>query len=169
MVAVTREAALADLTSLHSEFSQILSQLDGADWEAEGTIGGGDWSLRDLVGHIASWEQLALEAIHAAAQGRTPPVSNLSIDALNAEMVAAQRKLALSSLRQEAERTHLALVTAISEMDEELWEHPVTLGESQPMPLWEALGNILGAQEHLFCHLEDHLPDLRSFASAAGA
>src|SRR2546428_12346672 len=36
-------------------------------------LGGGDWSPKDLIGHLESWEQHALDALEAWARGDPAP------------------------------------------------------------------------------------------------
>jgi hypothetical protein len=140
--------------------------LEEADWERPGTIGGGEWSLRDLVGHIMSWEDLALGAISAAVADQPLPLPGGDIDEVNRAMVARQGELPLEELRQRAIRTHVQLIRAISELSPATWVMPVRVPGDPPMALEELVGRLLGAEDHPFGHLTAHLGDLRSFAEA---
>jgi hypothetical protein len=40
-------------------------------------LGGGVWSPRDLVGHLASWEEHALDAVVAWERGERAPIDEL--------------------------------------------------------------------------------------------
>jgi hypothetical protein len=163
-VTTTQVRATADLERLDRQYQDLLTALVDADWERPGTIGGGDWSLRDLVGHIMSWEEIALGAISAAEANRPPPWPKGDIDEINRVMVARQGQLPLDELRQRATRTHAQLMLAISELPPATWV--MRVGDDPPLELGELVGQMLGAGDHLFGHLTAHLGDLRSFAGA---
>ncbi|MGA7362244.1 MAG: maleylpyruvate isomerase N-terminal domain-containing protein [Candidatus Dormiibacterota bacterium] len=158
--------ATAELERLDRQYQELLTSLAAADWERRGTIGGGDWSLRDLVGHIMSWEELALGAISAAEAARPLPLPDRGIEEINREMVERQGQLSLEELRQGATGTHAQLIQIISELPPAAWAMPVGAGDDPPLELGELLGRLLGAQDHPFGHLTAHLGDLRLFAEA---
>lgn len=162
----TKAQATAELERLNRQYQDLLTSLVDADWERAGTIGGGDWSLRDLVGHIMSWEQLALGAISAAEADLPPPRPNGDIDEINREMVARQGQLPLEELRQQAVRTHAQLIQTISELPPTTWVLQISMGDDPPLELNELVGRVLGAEDHPFGHLTAHLGDLGSFAEA---
>ncbi|MGA8206763.1 MAG: maleylpyruvate isomerase N-terminal domain-containing protein [Candidatus Dormiibacterota bacterium] len=162
----TQAQATAELVRLDREYQELLTSLVDADWERPGTIGGGDWSLRDLVGHVMSWEELALGVISAAEADRPPPWPTGNIDEINREMVARQGRLPLEELRRRAARTHAQLIQVISELPLPTWGIPISMGDEPPVELNELVGRVLGAEDHPFGHLTAHLGDLRSFAEA---
>jgi hypothetical protein len=165
-VTTSKAQATADLERLDRQYQDLLTSLSDADWERSGTIGGGDWSLRDLVGHIMSWEELALGAISAAEADRPPSWPDGDIDEINREMVTRQGQLPLEELCQRATRTHAQLIQTISELPPATWAMPVSVGDDPPLELGALVGRVLGAEDHPFGHLTAHLGDLRSFAEA---
>src|SRR5256885_10248189 len=75
-----------------------------------GGLGGGDWSPKDLIGHLESWEQHALDALEAWARGEPAPsdvaLRSAGLNALNrAEVTRKSRGSAPKSLRS-ASDTH---------------------------------------------------------------
>ncbi|MGA7087791.1 MAG: maleylpyruvate isomerase N-terminal domain-containing protein [Candidatus Dormiibacterota bacterium] len=162
----TQAQATAELERLDRQYQELLTSLGDADWGRPSTIGDGDWSLRDLVGHIMSWEELALGAISAAEAGTPPPWPQGDIDEINREMVARQGQLPLEELCRRATRTHAQLIQAISELPPATWVIPISIGDDPPLELNELVGRVLGAEDHPFGHLTAHLGDLRSLAEA---
>ncbi len=156
---VSRAVAIEQIESLQRALEERLARLDDLDWERPATVGGGDWSVRDLVGHIASWEEIALEGISATLEGRPPQASAQTVDALNAEMVASKRQLSLHDLRETAAQVHRRLLERIETLDPATWAAP-----AGPQPgakrLADLVGGALASQRAPFRHLEDHLPDL---------
>ena len=55
MTAITQAAALATLDEGQQTLLTLLGQLDDEALTRAGTIGG-DWSAKDLLGHLAFWE-----------------------------------------------------------------------------------------------------------------
>src|SRR6266487_3706536 len=64
----------------------LLQRLPARAITARG-LGGGDWSPKDLIGHLESWEQHALDALEAWARGDPAPsdvaLRSAGLNALN--------------------------------------------------------------------------------------
>ena len=80
-------------------------------------LGGGDWSPKDLIGHLESWEQHGLDALEAWARGEPAPsdvaLRNIGLNGLNrAEVERKSRWSAVKSLTSAGE-THQRIVAAI--------------------------------------------------------
>jgi hypothetical protein len=65
----TREDAVSLLEDQHAEVAGLLTGLDEDAFVRRGTIGGGDWSAKDLAAHLGSWEEFSLETIDAFRRG----------------------------------------------------------------------------------------------------
>src|SRR5207253_8041357 len=93
-------------------------------------LGGGDWSPKDLIGHLESWEQHALDALEAWARGEPAPsdvaLRTAGLNGLNrAEVERKSRWSAAKSLRS-ASDTHERIVAAIRSLPDERWLAPAT-------------------------------------------
>jgi hypothetical protein len=69
----------------------------------------GEWSVKDLLSHIAIWEDEALKALPLLIAGKRPPRYN-GIDRFNAEQIAARSDLSLTDARCNFEDTHRRLL-----------------------------------------------------------
>lgn len=160
----SRQDAIRVLEGGHAELMELRAQLGPHDLIRPG-VGGGEWSPRDLVGHLASWEGHALEALAAWKRGEPAPIDRLfrtrSLSEINGEGVAAKRGLSYAEVSQRADLTHRELLTAIRLMSDERWNAPTTPRARRP--LGRRLGEILGGPRGLFRHADAHLPDLRAF------
>src|SRR5439155_26565863 len=99
-------------------------------------LGGGDWSPKDLIGHLESWEQHALDALDAWARGEPAPsdvaLRSAGLNALNrAEVERKSRWPAARSLRS-ATDTHGRLVAAIGSLPDDRWLAPPTRPARRP-------------------------------------
>lgn len=56
----SREAAIGIIRDARARLDELIEELSDSQIEAKGTLGGGDWSVKDLIGHLASWEQRSL-------------------------------------------------------------------------------------------------------------
>ena len=80
----------------------------------------GHWSVRDLMAHVATWEEEALHALPIIVDGGRLPkyASQGGIDAFNARNQEAKRELSLDKLRQEMDATHQRLLAYVQRAPE---------------------------------------------------
>jgi DinB superfamily len=76
----------------------------------------GDWSVRDIIAHVTTWEEEALTHLPLILEGGTPPRYSVrygGIDAFNARMTEQKRALSLSEVRTQLAVTHDRLVAVV--------------------------------------------------------
>jgi hypothetical protein len=76
----------------------------------------GDWSLRDVLAHVGTWQEEALTHLPLIAAGGTPPryaTAFGGIDAFNALMAERKRDLPLADVRRGLDEAHRRLVELI--------------------------------------------------------
>ncbi len=81
----------------------------------------GEWSVRDMLAHVTTWEEEALKYLPLIIQGGRPPryASYGGIDAFNARMTEAKRALSLAEVLRLREETHRQLVAYLQRVPEE--------------------------------------------------
>jgi hypothetical protein len=172
---VDRPEALARLREGQAGMDELLAGLSETELTRPGTIGNGDWSAQDLIGHIATWESLALGSIRDFTSGRIPwperPEGVFSapatgkVAALNARTIEEKRGLSLQEVVADARRTHAELLSAIESLSDEAWKgkafYPTP--NHRRRTLAALLGAVLAANTGAFRHNLDHIPDLRAF------
>jgi Mycothiol maleylpyruvate isomerase N-terminal domain len=74
-----------------------------------------DWSVKDIVAHVTTWEQEALKHLPVIVAGGTPPryAAQGGIDAFNARATEAGRRLPLAEVLRRRDETHARLVEFI--------------------------------------------------------
>ncbi len=108
----------------------------------------GIWSLRDLISHLETWDQIAIRTLHYAEQGEHRPwwivehMSYSSIDEFNEADVEQNRHKSLAQLWTELHETHAALIERI---------------ETSPAVTAELLA------VDTYDHYADHLNDIASW------
>jgi len=167
-VALSQQEALRILEQEHRSVRDLIGPLSPADFERPATIGGGDWSAKDLLGHLTSWEQHALDGLDAWGRGEPAPVQRAlrdrGLNAVNTEAVAAGRSRSPSSVRARFEDVHSRLVNEIRALPPEDWEAPPTPRSRRS--LRHVLGGIVGGPAGPFAHASAHLSDLRAFVES---
>jgi hypothetical protein len=82
----------------------------------------GNWSIRDILTHVTTWEEEALKHLPTILKGEKPPrysVTHGGIHAFNATMNEKKRGLSLVEVQQELEDTHRRLVAFIKSVAED--------------------------------------------------
>jgi uncharacterized damage-inducible protein DinB len=132
-------------------------------------IGGGEWSLKDLLGHLAHWEELAFETIsRARADGAITRVALGDVDEENAKDVARKLDWPLDRVWNEASSTHEKLLAEIRSTSEEDWNRALPFDGGGERTLGGMLGSVLGAPGRPFGHAWAHLRDLEEYVSSLG-
>ncbi|MEA2647149.1 MAG: hypothetical protein QOE92_2232 [Chloroflexota bacterium] len=168
-MAVTRDEALATLREGSEAMETLLHGLTEKQLTRRGAIGGGEWSARDLVAHLALWEDLALRAVDEWRAGKMPYIEtqfrsgDSAIDEINAEYDRATEALSPADVRQRAAETHQRLVDTIGAMSDAEWESKAPYEADRRGRLGSLLGSITGAPKRPFGHAIGHLPDLEAY------
>ena len=134
-----------------------------------GLMGPDRWSAKDAIGHVASWEEHALDALAAWNLGERAPIdamlAELGTAAINRQDVERARGRSLSRVRADAERIRGELLDAIRAVPEGRWRAPA--GGRGSRLLAVRLGRILGGPAGLFRHEETHHQDLQRLVDAS--
>lgn len=166
----TRRQAIRILRRNRAEILELVDRLPRRAMTLAG-LGGGEWSPKDLIGHLASWEEYALDALAAWDRGERAPIDTLtwsvSTNRINRQNVEAKAPWPPSRVRRESERTHAELLRAIEAMTDGRWRGPATKRGRKPVAA--RLGGILGGPAGIFRHDESHLGSLLAFVESHGA
>ena len=81
----------------------------------------GEWSVKDVLAHVTTWEQEALKQLPLIVAGGRPPryAASGGIDAFNARMTEQKRGLALAEVRRQHDETHRRLLDFVRSAPEE--------------------------------------------------
>jgi hypothetical protein len=74
-----------------------------------------DWSVKDILTHVTTWEEEALQHLPLVIAGGTPPryVAQGGIDSFNARATDNGRRLSLAEVLRRRDETHARLVDFI--------------------------------------------------------
>ena len=79
----------------------------------------GDWSVKDLLAHVASYEELGLPDIQRVARGHAPALAAFDlkrVDEYNATIMSLRRHFSLEQARQELGICRRSLMEAVSRL-----------------------------------------------------
>src|SRR5215212_9324436 len=129
----TLHDALAELGRTRAELLAAISGLDEAALDRKGSIG--DWSIKNVLAHIAAWEAWVVQALPARMTSGTTPEDFRQRaedeDRFNAEEVAEREELTPDEQLMELERTRAELVAYLGSLD------AAALERKHPWDTWE--------------------------------
>ena len=116
---MNREQLLARLDKAWAALGESYAGLTEAEMTTPGVAG--DWSVKDMLAHVATWEEEALKYLPLVLAGGRPLryASYGGIDAFNARMTEAKRRLSLAEVQQLLEETHRQLIAYLRHVPEE--------------------------------------------------
>src|SRR5690606_6738122 len=82
----------------------------------------GEWSVKDILAHVTTWEEEALQALPVILRGEAlPRYADVygSVDAFNAQASAKKRDLPLAEVLMQMEAVHAWLLAASQDAPEE--------------------------------------------------
>jgi hypothetical protein len=168
----TRNEALATLEEGQTALDKLLARLSDDELTRPATIGGGAWSAKDLLGHIAFWEELALQSLDAFRAGRSADAEGIfsggatGVDAANARNQERTATQSLAEVRARAKATHAAILSAIRAATDAEWQASVPTAGTRRQKVVTLVGGVLGAPKRPFGHAFAHLADLQTYVDS---
>lgn len=116
---MTREQLLARLEKAWSALNDSYTRLSDAQLTTPGVAG--EWSVRDVLAHVTTWDEEALKYLPLIISGGRPPryASFGGLDAFNARTTAAKRALSLADVLHQLDETHQRLIAYLQTVPEE--------------------------------------------------
>jgi predicted RNase H-like HicB family nuclease/uncharacterized damage-inducible protein DinB len=116
----------------------------------------GEWTLKDLLGHIADWERFGAEGMRLMSLGQSPEVEPVEdIDAWNLAHVKARREQPWESVWADLHAMRQSLLTVLGKIGE------AELAQRFPFP-WGPEGTPYQWVTAFFAHDREHAADLRA-------
>jgi hypothetical protein len=138
------------LDRIDEDWREFLHLLDGIPDElllAPGAVG--DWSLKDLFGHIAFWDEQAIVELDRALTSQ--PERELDWQAMNDRDYAARKDRPLPEQRSDMHQAHATLLERL-----------------EAVAGLEAARIDRAIKGSTYEHYEEHLPDLRIWRARNG-
>jgi hypothetical protein len=118
----SKDALLEEIASERRRLEQNITAVAREEMTMPGVVG--EWSMKDLLAHLAAWEQLFLSWYTAGLRGQQPqtPVvgrGKRAIDALNACIYEQNRARPLDDVLAEFARSYEQVLATVREIPEE--------------------------------------------------
>jgi len=115
-----KEQLILKIDDTWKAFKASYEGLTEAQMSRPGVVG--DWSVRDIIAHISTWEEECLKALPIILEGkRLPRYSDLygGINAFNAQMTEKYRPISLDEVLKRRDATHQSLLNYIRKAPQE--------------------------------------------------
>jgi len=115
-----RRRLLAQLEKAWEAIKESYAGLSDSQMTEPGVTG--DWSVKDILAHVTTWEVEALKYLPLIIKGGRPPRYSVmygGINAFNARMTEEKRSLSLSEVLRQMDETHRQLIDYVRSAPEE--------------------------------------------------
>ncbi len=160
---IDRDAMLTQVRAERARLEAVLARVP-ADRLTEMGVEG-DWSVKDLMAHIAAWETQMVRWIETALRGDTPAdlaLSDEQIDAMNTGFYVGSRDRPLGQVRAEFTASYLRALDLISTVSEDDLFDPDRFPWRQGRPLWYMVGG------NTFWHYREHREAIAAWLQSVG-
>jgi uncharacterized damage-inducible protein DinB len=152
---MTKEEVLARLAKSRQALHQAiegLSEEEMTQIQVEGV-----WTIKDILGHIASWEETCLEPLRCYADGGPFEVEVIKdYMAWNDEQAARKRDVPLDAILDELATIRQGLVEAASRLSTEQWEQIVPFS-------WGGEGTMAEVLDVFYRHELEHVCSIQQW------
>ncbi len=159
----TRSDIVALARAEHAKIERLLSGLPPEQMVQPGVTG--EWSIKDLLFHLVSWEQQLLDWLQSVSRGEIPdvPLTNKEIHRRNAETYAATRDRTLEDALALFRHSYEQVLAAVAAYPEEILAQPYPIpdGPSRLSLAWLA-GSCLDR------HYRGHRQAMQKWVAARG-
>jgi hypothetical protein len=154
----TKEELLTAVSDHRKVFASLIHSIDPAQMEVPGVEA--DWSVKDIVAHICSWEASMCRWLETAVRGETPdrPQSEADIDRMNGDFTAVNAQKSLAMVLAEFDALEAKIVAAVTAVPEDTLFTPGIYAWRPPQsPLWHMVGG------NTFWHHEEHAASINAY------
>ena len=157
---MTKEDMLAKLAESRRDLhlaTQGLSEEEMTQVQVEGV-----WTIKDVLGHIASWEEICLEPLRRYADGdpfKVEVIKDYLI--LNEELAARKQDMPLDVILDELDAIRQKLVATASKLSAEQWEQRVLFP-------WGDEGAVAEMLDELYQHELEHVHAIQQWRGDQG-
>jgi uncharacterized protein (TIGR03083 family) len=116
---VNRQQLLTKLDKAWAELKESYAGLSDSEMTEPGVVG--DWSVKDILAHVTTWEEEALKYLPLIVAGGTPPryATYGGLDAFNAQRTEQKRSLSLAEVLRQFDEIHGRLTDYLQSVPEE--------------------------------------------------
>src|SRR5262245_9873629 len=144
------------LQKLQADFDELLGTLNGLDEGALTRVFYGNWSVKDILAHVAGWHHTMAGAMERMARGERPTPEGVDYsdsDRWNASFAAAMAPQNASTVIADLRQSFATYVRAAQAIPDDRWGEGKTINR-----IVETSG---------YGHYKEHLPAIKEYLSQA--
>jgi hypothetical protein len=130
---MNREQLIARIEGSWGAFNDACAGLSDAASTQRGVVD--DWSVKDLMAHVATWEEEGLKALPVIMQDKRPPRYG-GVDNFNARQNEANSRLSLTEARDALQGSHRRLLDFIATVPEAWFESETRFRHRLRLDTW---------------------------------
>jgi len=117
----------------------------------------GDWTVREMLVHIAAWDRELVRGLDELLRGRRPSFADYDQAAFNAHALADAEHETLEDVIEDAKVAHSALVDSIAALSDQDWERtsPFRWRTGNPMSVASLFQYTYKGQTHYAGHADE--------------
>lgn len=163
---MTQRDLIATVEESWRRLDTAVEGLDETAMNEPGVVG--QWSIKDVLGHVTAWDELAVQYLERWRGGEPAPERDWdSADEFNAHEAARKQDWPLVQVLDEAASTRGKLRTLLAGINDDEWVAPVTLfGRERPLGEW--IGGALSGAEGPGTHAAEHAEEIQAWRAARG-
>jgi hypothetical protein len=141
---------------LEASHKELLAAIDGLTPEQMAIPVFADWSVKDILAHIVSWEEYTLLDFQRVAKNHMPALASFKqqeVDSFNALVMSLRRDFPLGQVMDELEANRKATIGALLALPDE------RLAQGQFARIW---ASITAGHDH------EHAEDIRKWRQKEG-
>jgi hypothetical protein len=140
---------------LTDTYSKVLACVQDVDPELQ-VSPESDWRVRDIVGHLATWDREASKSIRASQVGEEYSIPGFDEDGFNAQEVQELRKLSVQGVFALREGARQEFIAAVRDM-------PIDrFGSDLLYPWGDERGNVSTLVEYMTGHDIEHQEEIEN-------
>jgi uncharacterized damage-inducible protein DinB len=113
-----------------------------------------DWRIRDIIGHIATWDRQVVNSLKAFMIGNEYCIPDLDEDSFNQQQVAESREMTAHQVFQEGQQARKDFIQAIEEISQDRFHGDLLY------PWGDERGNIVKLVEYMIEHEIEHREEI---------
>ena len=146
------------LTAIHAKRDEFAALCEGLNDEQMTALPGpqADWSAKDLMAHLAYWEQRTLDELRLGISGGTV-IWESNVDAVNAKVLIESQKRSLDDVREQFQRMPAEVAAFVESLPDDVYAADFAWIEVRSV--WQQI------VYEFVEHYDDHMADVRAWRS----
>jgi hypothetical protein len=154
---------LAEMNSGYTALETVLALLDQQQMTTPGV--NGDWTIKDILAHLAAWQNYLVIQLQAAARNEVPAIQGIlgdedegsAIDRLNAGFYEENKSRPLDDVMADLRTTYRQIEDGVQALNGEDLFEPKRFAWMKGNALWELVAG------NTYEHYQEHLQSIQEW------